>query len=327
MYSEIESVPSDTDQRVSAIIGIVQTHVAEVWSPPRVTALANQYGLIPGSAYDIETNDESGKAWDFDEAEQINKCISQILEQRSTIPVGSPMCTDFSILQGLNKARMDPIKWDLMWTKGVRHMLSAIKLYHIQAEAGRFAIHEHPASASSWKLPEMQALMSDLNISKTNTHMCRFGMNSENEVGVGVVKRPTGFRANSEHVREQSSRKCMGGHRHVQLMSGRARACQVHAEMLVRAILKGIKQELKHSGILAMVYQDLPVASADEGDMYSYEGHFVDDVPGQVLDTRLAIEARKLEMATYDAHDAYEKKPSEECWQVTGKAQIGCRLD
>ncbi len=71
------------------------------------------------------------------------------------------MCTAFSILQGLNKARMDPVKWDLMWNKGVRHMLFAIKLYRIQAEAGRFFIHEHPASASNWKLPEMQALIDD----------------------------------------------------------------------------------------------------------------------------------------------------------------------
>ena len=47
MYDEIEPLPSDTDQMVSAIIGIVQAHVAEVWSPPRVTALASQF---PGSA-------------------------------------------------------------------------------------------------------------------------------------------------------------------------------------------------------------------------------------------------------------------------------------
>ena len=84
MYDEIESLPADTDQMVSAIIGIVQAHVAEVWSPPRVTALAKQYGPVPGSAYDIETNDENGEAWDFDRVEQRNKCIFQILQQRPT---------------------------------------------------------------------------------------------------------------------------------------------------------------------------------------------------------------------------------------------------
>ena len=325
MYADIESLPPDTSDMTSAIIGIVQQHVSEVWSQPRVTALATQYGLIPGSAYDIEVNDDNGEPWDFDKPEQRNKCIAEILTQRPTFLVGSPMCTAFSILQGLNKARMDPAKWELLWNKGVRHMLFAIKLYRIQAEAGRYFIHEHPSSASSWKLPEMQALMSDLGISKTNTHMCRFGMVSEDELGVGLVKKPTGFLTNSEYVKDQLSKTCQGGHRHVQLMGGRAQACQVYPEKLVRAILRGIKLEIKHSGIMSMVYQDLLTVSSEEADVYDYEGHFVDDMSGQILDTRLVIAARKEEMATYYSHNAYEKRPITECWHVTGKAPIGCR--
>ena len=108
-----------------------------------------------------------------------------LLAQRPTFLVGILMCKAFSILQGLNKARMDPSNWDLMWNKGVRHMLFAIKLYRIQAGAGILFIYEHLASASRWKLLEMKALMRDLGISKTNTHMCRFGMKSEDEAGVG----------------------------------------------------------------------------------------------------------------------------------------------
>ena len=47
MYDDINSVPGDSDDMVASIIGIVQRHVSEVWSPPRVTALAKQYGLNP----------------------------------------------------------------------------------------------------------------------------------------------------------------------------------------------------------------------------------------------------------------------------------------
>ena len=47
----------------------------------------------------------------------------------------------------------------------------------------------------------------------------------------------------------------MGGHKHVQLTSGRARACQVYPDTLVRATLRGIRREPKHIGILAMVHQ------------------------------------------------------------------------
>ena len=66
-------------------------------------------------------------------------------------------------------------------------MVFAIKLYRIQAESGRFFLHEHPASASSRRLPEMMSLMADLKISKINAHMCRFKMFSEDEMGRGLV--------------------------------------------------------------------------------------------------------------------------------------------
>ena len=103
----------------------------------------------------------------------------------------------------------------------------------------------------------MQSLMSDLGLEKFNVHMCRFGMKSQDEEGVGLVKKPTGFLANSEHLKDQLSRKCLGGHRHVQLIGGRAKACQVYPEKLVRSICKGIQLELKHNGVLSLVYQDL----------------------------------------------------------------------
>jgi hypothetical protein len=114
--------------------------------------MAPSYGLVPGSAYDIEVDDDKGVPWDFDIPEQRNKCIREILAQRPAFLIGSPMCTAFSILQGLNKTKMEPAKWNAMWDKGVRHMLFAIKLYRLQADAGRFFLHEHPSSASSWKI-------------------------------------------------------------------------------------------------------------------------------------------------------------------------------
>ena len=49
-YEDISAAPSDTEDMVSAIIGIVQPHVTEVWSPPRVTAMAHEYCLAPGCA-------------------------------------------------------------------------------------------------------------------------------------------------------------------------------------------------------------------------------------------------------------------------------------
>ena len=66
MYGEIGDVSIEDQDMVNQIIGIVQNHVSEVWSPPRVTKLAHEYDLKPGFSFDIQTNDENGSPWDFD---------------------------------------------------------------------------------------------------------------------------------------------------------------------------------------------------------------------------------------------------------------------
>ena len=178
MYDEIENIPMTDDNIADQMLGIISNHVSEVWSPPRVTKLAHEFGLNPGFSYDIMTNDENGEPWDFDIPAQREKCMKNIIEQKPHFLIGSPMCTAFSALQGLNKWRMHPTKWQSMMDKGLRHMRFAIKLYRLQAEQGRWFLHEHPNSATSWKMPEMASLMSDLELQRTVGHMCRYGMTS-----------------------------------------------------------------------------------------------------------------------------------------------------
>ena len=81
--------------------------------------------------------------------------------------------------------------------KEISHMRFAINFYRLQAKAGRFFLHEHPNSASSWKLPEVMTFMSDLGITKSVAHLCRYGMTSEDGEGVECIKTPTGFVTNS----------------------------------------------------------------------------------------------------------------------------------
>ena len=48
MYDAIDAIPNDQDDMVNSIVAAVQKHVSEVWSPPRVTAFASEYGLSLG---------------------------------------------------------------------------------------------------------------------------------------------------------------------------------------------------------------------------------------------------------------------------------------
>ena len=108
MYDAIDNIPDDADSVADQVMAVIQNHVSEVWSPPRVTKLAAEFGLSPGFAYDFVVGDENGNPWDFDKPEQREKCVKHIMEQKPQFPIGSPMCTAFSALQGLNKWRVVP---------------------------------------------------------------------------------------------------------------------------------------------------------------------------------------------------------------------------
>ena len=68
--------------------------VAEIYSPPRVAARAQAFGLRPGWSLDLTTQDNDGKPWDFSRREMRERAIRKIKKDRPLLIIGSPMCTD-----------------------------------------------------------------------------------------------------------------------------------------------------------------------------------------------------------------------------------------
>ena len=87
----------------------INAHVTEIYSPPRVTAMAEKFRMIPGLALDLTTLDpEDGKPWDFNDPAKQVKAERLLRTQKSLLVIGSPMCAAFSQLQHINYARMTP---------------------------------------------------------------------------------------------------------------------------------------------------------------------------------------------------------------------------
>ena len=164
-------------------------------------------------------------------------------------------------------------------------MRFAIKLYRLQAEQGRWLLHEHPSSATSWRMPEMQSLMNDLHIQKTVGHMCRYGTQYKNEHGSGKVKQPTGFLTNSAMLADSLSLKCLGGHGHMQRLGGKRENCQWYPDKLCRYILKGIKRELIHSGVISPTINEISLCSVEDDRCMDCAAEYVDDMSGNPLRT------------------------------------------
>ena len=72
-----------------------------------------------------------------------------VLSSKPFMLIGSPPCTAFSQLRGLNSLKRDPeiVAKELAQAKA--HILFCFEMYEIQRRSGRYYAHEHPSSASA----------------------------------------------------------------------------------------------------------------------------------------------------------------------------------
>ena len=129
-----------------------------------------------------------------------------------------------------------------MIREGIAHIKFCTTLYNMQIDGGRYFLHEHPSGAWSWKLPDVDKLMSRPGVAQRRGHMCPHGMHSHDAQGAGLVLKPTTWLSNSAALLDAVALMCSGGHRHVHLVNGRAAAAAVYPERLCYAILRGLRK-------------------------------------------------------------------------------------
>ena len=122
--------------------------------------------------------------------------------------------------------------------RGIKHLEFCCKIYLEQVRNGRYFVHEHPLTATSWQVECMDKLRKMPMVYTAEGHMCAYGMTSTDQRGPGFVKKPTRFLTNSIEAAKALSKRCPRGHRHVHLMEGRARAAAVYPPELCRTMCK-----------------------------------------------------------------------------------------
>ena len=73
--------------------------LSELYSLPRVNAMAKMcpsYGILPGFALDLTTQDADSRNWNFDDPVMRKSTWNKIDNEKPLLIVGSPMCTAFS---------------------------------------------------------------------------------------------------------------------------------------------------------------------------------------------------------------------------------------
>ena len=101
--------------------------------------------------------------------------------------------------------------------------LRPIKLYDVSIEQGRYFLHEHPKTASSWKEKCIQKLAGMEGVCTIEGPMCRWKMVSSDATGISFVKKQTKCLTNSPVLAEKLEGVCSneipgkGWHRHIHL--------------------------------------------------------------------------------------------------------------
>jgi len=300
--------------------------VSEVYSPPRVTRLASRYGLAPGTAFDLTTCDENGKYWDFDQEERRKRALEVIKTEEPILVIGSPMCTAFSLIQNLNKGKVDSCKVKENWRKAMIHLRFCLEIYQHQIDQGKYFLHEHPATATSWRTEEMINFMGQPEVRRVIGDMCMYGMTTEYDGKSVPAKKPTGWLSNCPGILSELCRRCDGGHEHGHLLGdNRARRAQVYPEGVCRAILRGLRVQLIADGIMGLNAVGITAPEEESMEVEDWE-QFGDDITGVPLNTKKVQEARNEEIQEMKKRNIYTKVPVSECYEKTGKKPIGVKF-
>ena len=100
--------------------------VAEIDSPPRITALAHRMGLTPGFALGLTVLDpHDNMPWNFNIEANRKRAMHLPKNQKPMLLIGSPMCKAFSVLNNLNRENMGETKWNALMQNGIMHLIFA----------------------------------------------------------------------------------------------------------------------------------------------------------------------------------------------------------
>ena len=116
-------------------------------------------------------------------------------------------------------------------------------------------------------------------------------------------------------------------HRHIPLIGGKAKQCEVYPPGLIRSILRGLRKQLR---------KDVPISSLDFGPTNQEQdvdfslvsedwSTFSDEISGKALETTMVQAARAEEIDFANRYGVWTPVPIQQAWDRTGRGPISSR--
>ena len=138
-----------------------------------------------------------------------SKACALINQHKPLFIRGSPPCTAFCRCQPLNVARYDWSEQGMRrrMAEGEVHLRVCCKIHRAQLQAGKHFLHEQPATAMSWALPEMQNLFEDGRLQRLVGDQCQLGQQTDRGQ---CMEKSTGWMSDSPVILRQLEKRCIG---------------------------------------------------------------------------------------------------------------------
>ena len=128
-------------------------------------------------AMDLRTTKPNGDPWNFCKREDRRLARDMIEKQNPDWILGAPPCTAFAIWNyAMNYPKMNPDRVKELPAEGRVHLNFMASLYRRQIAKGTYDLHEHPATALSWKEDVIEALARHPLAKVVTADQCRYGL-------------------------------------------------------------------------------------------------------------------------------------------------------
>ena len=180
----------------------------------------------------------------------------------------------------------------------------------MQHSEGRYFLHEHPQSASSWQINCIKRVRALKGVDAVVGHMCRVGMTMEEDGQGKKVYKPTLWMSNAPHVLKHMHKLCTKDHEHVRLTGQITKQVAIYPDKLCISILKGVRDQLQHDGLISLDNLESGTICEDFSEQqHEYLAHYVDNISGAPLKNELVQEARGDEITGINRCKVWDKVP------------------
>ena len=226
-----------------------------------------------------------------------SKACALINQHKPLFIRGSPPCTAFCRCQPLNVARYDWSEQGMRrrMAEGEVHLRVCCKIHRAQLQAGKHFLHEQPATAMSWALPEMQNLFEDGRLQRLVGDQCQLGQQTDRGQ---CMEKSTGWMSDSPVILRQLEKRCIGrggecnrpgSGRYVTASGKVAWEAAVYPFRVCHAILRSCVEQMCVDGKLTRGSQGLQACHEEDSETLDMVMQLVEDTNVMEIETVNAL--------------------------------------